>query len=227
MEMNNMANNAKRTLVDKVNNSPEQLRQRGRSTKHTSNGKKTRKSFFFKLSLVGRVMFVIYMLILAMLVFSIATALLNRGTPVMGSRQRTPVEISGGDIRKVNEALQKEIPADSIRFDVTAYRAVVTADLKNDVTKNQAKEINEKIYKIIDGILPISKYFSSKDKLNYDLAIYSSDIIPTDTKTSSQYIMLTYKNSKMAKSQTYNLMSKRDKKSYDEVVESMEKAKSN
>lgn len=217
-----MANSAKKSLVAKVNNRPDQLRQK--NNKNRSSNK--HKSFFFKLSLVGRVMFIIYAFIAGMLLFSIITALLNHGTPVMGSRQKPLVTIKGDEIRKVNDALKDDIPADSINFDVIAYRGVVTADLKDNVTKAEAKEINQKIYKIVDEILPIDKYFSSKTKLNYDLAIYSSDVIPTDTKTKSQYIMLTYKNSKMAKPKTYNLMSKRDKKSYDEVVESIKKTKS-
>ncbi|MDF9867314.1 hypothetical protein OKW22_000884 [Bacilli bacterium PM5-3] len=212
------------------NNASSNVKKKVETNKKENKGKKKRQgkfynSFFFKLSFIGRMMLVI--MIVGVLILSVlgVNALMHKGKVVLGSRQEPVLVISNDDVSKVKSAVESAVSgADKISVDYAAYRLVIVADLNDSSTVNDGKDANKKIYNAVNSVLPISKYFDSKDKLNNDLYIYSSDTVPTNYETNSKYIYQTYKNSKMPKPYSYNLLKPRDKKSAKEVLETMEKA---
>ncbi|MDH6602940.1 hypothetical protein OKW23_000060 [Bacilli bacterium PM5-9] len=225
---------ASRPEVKKVetpkNNASSNVKKKVETNKKENKSKKKRQgkfynSFFFKLSFIGRMMLVI--MIVGVLILSVlgVNALMHKGKVVLGSRQEPVLVISNDDVSKVKSAVESAVSgADKISVDYAAYRLVIVADLNDSSTVNDGKDANKKIYNAVNSVLPISKYFDSKDKLNNDLYIYSSDTVPTNYETNSKYIYQTYKNSKMPKPYSYNLLKPRDKKSAKEVLETMEKA---
>lgn len=186
---------------------------------------KNKNFFFFKLSKIGQIMLVIYVVGILVFGFFLARAVLNKGNVVLGNRVEPTKVITTDQVDQVKQALEKDIKADSIDVSLNAYRLVVVMDLKNDVKSSKAEDTNDKAYKIVNKILPIDQYFNGSKELNNDLFIYSADVVPKDYNTNSKYIIETYKNSRMSKPSTYNLLKYRDKSSYKEVLKSLEKTK--
>jgi hypothetical protein len=234
---------AKSSLKDKVNNDNNETKHnvvvapaKKKASKNTNNTTKKdkqpkkkgkfRNSFFFRLSIIGRVMFVIYAIFFVILAGLLIQTFSQKGKPIIAERQQPVKVVSNEQVNKVKEALQKDLGAvDSIDVNYTAFRFVVVVDMKNDATLDQAKTLNDKALKIINGIIPTNEYFYSKDKLNNDLYIYSSDVVPSNYETNSKFIYQTFQNSKMSKPTSYNLLEPRDVKSAQEVIDTMEKAK--
>lgn len=177
-------------------------------------------SFFFQLSLLGRISLVVWMVLIVSFVILLVPAIAGKGEINYGSRQEPVKVIANEQVNEVKTALEKDIKGD-INVDYAGYRFVVVIDLGKGSNLNQAKKINSQAYGIINKILPIKDYFSSTSELNNDLFIYSTDLVPKDYNQESTFIYETYKNSKMAKPQSYDLMSARDKKSYNEVKKTM------
>ena len=229
----NQTTNTEKVVVPKEEVKKEVKKEEKKEVKKVEKPKKVKKertgrfanSFFFKLSVIGRLTLVIIVVGIIFLGVLTAMSVMRKGEPVLGSRAEPVIVISAEDVKKVDEAIRAAVPeAEAITVDYNAYRLVVVADLADSTTAEDGKVINGKIYKTINGILPIDKYFSSKDVLNNDLYIYSTDIVPKDYETNSKYIYQTYKNSRMSKALSYNLLTPRDKKSAQEVLETMEKA---
>ncbi|WP_423364586.1 hypothetical protein [Mycoplasma sp. P36-A1] len=189
-----------------------------------NNGNK-KDFFFFKLSKIGQIMLVIYAVGILVFGFLFARAFMNKGQVILGNREEVTKVISNDQVSKIKEKLTADIPADNISVSLNAYRLVVVLDLKDSTSVKKATAANEKAYKIVDGITPIKDYFSGSKELNNDLFIYAADVVPTDYDSNSKYIIETYKNSRMSKPATYNLLKYRDKDSYKEVLKSLEKAK--
>ena len=230
--------NAKESLINKVNNSensnknnnayPENSSRHAdtiKMDKYQAKGKINKAKqggfFFFKLSRIGQIMLCIFLVAFIGFGFLFANHLINRGVPTMGERPEVAKVITNEQISEVKSALEEKISSDAINVDYIAYRFVVTMDLKDGTNSKDGRKANVAAYKIINSILPIDEYFSSADKLNNDLYIYSADIIPTNYDQKSKYIYETYKNSKMKSPQSYDLLKARDKKSYNEVIETM------
>lgn len=183
--------------------------------------KKERKhfKFFYKLSLIGKVMFTIYVVGIAFFAFIVLNYAMHKGKPILGERQQPVTIISDDSVKQIEDKIKEDVKLDSLSVELKAYRLVVVMDLPNETTAKQAKEINGKVLTIVDGILPVKEYFSSDDKLNNDLAIYSADKISSDNEEKASYIYLTYKNSKMRKALSYDLTQPRDKESFEKVEE--------
>lgn len=245
----NMA--AKKTLVDKVNNNPNESRQSLASKVNVSKNnerveevikpsnnddmdnndnskkkkskklKKNSDSFFFKLSKIGQVMLVIYLIFFIIGVFLLGRYFLSKGEPIIGSRNEPVRIISNDQVNEVKDKLQSNITADDISVNYTAFRFIVIVDLKDGKTIKDAKKVNQQVLKVVDGIIPIAEYFSSQDKLNNDLFIYSTDVVPTNYDVTSKFILQTHKNSRMAKPKTHDILTARDEKSSQEVIDTM------
>ncbi|MDR1781785.1 MAG: hypothetical protein LBR40_02175 [Bacilli bacterium] len=194
-----------------------------KAKKPVNTNSKFRKSFFFKLSKVGRVMLVIYLIGVLFLGFQLIKAAMNKGKIIYGSRPVPTYVVSAEQVSQVKDSLTKNITGvDNIMVDYRAYRFVVVVDMKDSATVDQAKKINSKAYELINKIIPIKEYFTnSKDGLTNDLYIYSTDKVPTDYKTTSKFIYETYKNSAMSKSASYNLTTPRDADSAKEVIKTL------
>ena len=179
--------------------------------------------FFFKLSKVGRIMFVIYVVVIIVFGGLFINALTHKGQVVYGSRQLPTATINDDQVNEVQAALKKALPnTDAIDVSYTGFRFVVVIDMPDSSNVSAGRTANYTAYSTINKILPIKEYFSSNNELNNDLFIYSSDVVPKNYDTNSKYIYQTYKNSKMSKSLSYNLLTPRDKKSAQEVLKTME-----
>lgn len=194
--------------------------------KKPSKKRKTGKlNFFSKLSIIGKIMFTIFIVLIVCFIILFANAFLKKGHVVYGSREEPVKMISTEQVNQVKKTVSEKVKADSISVTYDAYRLVVIMDLADSTTETDGYKANVQAYRAVNTVLPIKDYFSSTDKLNNDLFIYSTDVVPSNLDTNSKYIYETYKNSKMPKAASYNLLKYRDKRSYDEVVDSMKKAK--
>lgn len=232
---------SKNSLIDKVNSTarpePQKLgnesKQKQSQKKPTNNKKqnkkpnipKSGKSFFFRLSKVGQVMFCIYVVCILVFGFLFARSLIGKGSPQMGSRNEPIKMITKDDVNKVKAAVEKGTNAEKVDVNLSGYRLVVVMDLPDSSTAKQGKAENYKAYRLVNNVLPINEYFSSNTELNNDLFIYSSDVVPSDFDTNSKYIYQTYKNSKMKSPKSYDLLKARDEKSKKEVLETIKKSK--
>lgn len=186
--------------------------------------KKGFKNFFMKLSIIGRIALVIYAILIIFFGYLIIDAVSNSGKVIYGSRQEPVKIISDDQVNQVKSALEKDLKAKSIDVSYIAYRFVVVIDLGENAKLATAKKINSEAYKVVNKVLPINEYFNSKDQLNNDIFIYSTNLVPTNYDQKSNFILQTYKNSKMSKPLTYDLMQYRNKNSSKEVIESIQKA---
>ncbi|MDL2211548.1 hypothetical protein LJB88_01600 [Erysipelotrichaceae bacterium OttesenSCG-928-M19] len=233
-DLNQIKGEAKKLSKDDTTINSKNIKKDNKDDKKKKNKKplsnrqsKFRNSFFFKLSKIGRIQLVIYCVGILIFAILFGRAMMNKGHVVLGSRQEAKVVIKNDEIEKVKTALDAALPsAESVDVQYVAYRLVVVIDMPDSSDAAAGKKANYAAYREINKILPIKTYFSSEDTLNNDLFIYSSDVIPKDYETNSKYIFQTYKNSKMAKPSSYNLLTPRDKKSAQEVLETMDKANS-
>lgn len=200
------------------------------SNKNTSNKKKKPdkgkgfRNFFSRLSIIGRIALVIYAILIVFFGYLIIEAIANNGKVIYGERQEPVKVISDKQVNEVKSALEKDIKAKDISVSYIGYRFVVVIDLGEKAKLASAEKINTQAWKIVNGVLPINEYFNSKDQLNNDLFVYSTNLVPDNYDQKSNFILQTYKNSKMAKPVTYDLMQYRDKNSSKEVIESIKKA---
>ncbi|MDR3214732.1 MAG: hypothetical protein LBT75_00430 [Bacilli bacterium] len=215
--------NYKKTSASINKETKQQPNKSKKNINHQKSNSKYRNWFFFKLSKIGRVMLVIY--VVGIIIFSVllTSALINKGHIIYGSRPEPSVIINEDKLNQIKKELSDNFKdTDSINVDYRGYRLVVVIDLKNNASLDNAKKVNENAYRIIDKITPIKEYFSNKDNiLNNDLYIYSTDVVPSDYKTNSKFIYETYKNSKMANALSYNLTTPRDEASAKEVIKTM------
>lgn len=218
------SNSVKKSLMDKVNNEKVAKKTVNNSTnkpKRSLKGSKNKaKSLFQSLSLLGRISLVIWMVLIISFVILIIPTITGKGQIDYGSRQQPVKVISNSQVNEVKSALEKDIQG-NVSVNYAGYRFVVVIDLGEGAKASQGKKVNAKAYNIVDSILPVKDYFSSTDQLNNDLFIYSTDLVPTDYNQTSSFIYETYKNSKMAKAESYDLTKYRDKESYNEVRETM------
>ena len=167
-------------------------------------------------------MLVLYLIFFVIGAFLLGRYFLTKGEPIIGSRNEPVRVISNNQVKEVQSALESKVSADSISVNYVAFRFIVIVDLKDGKTVKDAAKVNENVLNIVDGIIPIDQYFSSNDKLNNDLFIYSTDVVPTNYDISSTFILQTHKNSRMAKPKTHDLLTARDKKSSKEVLDTLE-----
>lgn len=213
--------NLQAKVNDKSNEKPV-VKKTTSSNDSKPNKKKEKKEhkyfkFFYKLSIIGRIMLVIYAIILVVFIFLVGNYALKKGSPIMGERQAPTAIISSDTTNKIKDRITKEIAPESVSVELRAYRLVIVMDLADDANIKAAKKANEQAMNILNDIVPIDQFFSSEDKLNNDFAIYSADKVSTDDDKVAKYIYLTYKNSKMAKAESYDLTQPRDEESFKQV----------
>ncbi|MEG0685782.1 MAG: hypothetical protein RR425_00710 [Erysipelotrichales bacterium] len=227
----NKKEDVKESLSDKVSSNESTIDNKNKENKQIKKAKdkmdKSKKSgfFFWKLSKVGQ--FTLIVLIIVILVFGgmFINSLIKKGEPQMGSRQLPAKEISTEQVDKIKSSIESEVKGlDSLDVRYNAFRLVIIMDLKDSASKSEAKDANKEAYKIVNKVTPINTYFYNKDKLNNDLYIYSTDVVPTNYDTDSKYIYETYRNSNMTSAETHNLLTERDAKSKKQVEETMKKA---
>ena len=215
----------KKDTTENKDNKKDTIAKKDNNKEKDKKSKPTKKvtSFFQNLSLLGKISLVVWMVIVIGFVVLIIPTITGKGQIDYGSRQQPVKVIEEEQVESVKTALDKDIKG-NISVNYAGYRFVVVIDLGKDAKIAQAEKANEKAYKIIDGILPIKDYFSSTDQLNNDLFIYSTDVVPNDYNQKSSFIYETYKNSKMSKPESHDLMTYRDKDSRNEVKETMKDA---
>ena len=220
---NDSINNKSNSEVNSMNSS----KSKPKKNRKPKSNSKFANSFFFKLSKVGRVMLVVYAVVALFIGYLGITHIMNRGEVIIGSRELPIRVISDEQVNRVQNALNELVPeAQSISVDYIAFRLIIIAELADDATVEQARNINTRIYEKIDELLPIAEYFHATEEttLNNDLFIYSTDNVPTNFETTSRFIIQTYRNSRMSAANTHDLLTPRDRQSADEVLETMRQA---
>lgn len=192
------------------------------------NIKKSDNFFFFKLSIIGRFMLIMYLLGAVLLGALVIQAYSLRGEPILENRQEPENLITDEQLQTLNNRLEEDLKdkVESINAELKAFRLIVIADLKDDLKVADAKAINKEISKLIDEIMPFADHFttdSDDQPLNYDFVIYTTDVIPKDSETASTYIYTTYKNSRMTKTKSYDYMKARDEDSYKQAMDLLDK----
>ncbi|MGL4383538.1 MAG: hypothetical protein ACRCTA_07460 [Bacilli bacterium] len=195
------------------------------NNKGNNHRKPKKKFFFFRLSILARVMFVIYIIGFGIVGYLLVDFLGNKGTPILEGRTPPIKVLTNKQVKDIEDQINGIITNDSLSVEYIAYRLVIVIDLADDISESDAMFLNGEIYKVVNNVAPIGEYFSGNDQnLGNDVIIYSTDLVPKNADQNSRFVLETYKNSQMGEPQSYNLLTMRDEASYNKVMETYQKA---
>jgi len=145
--------------------------------------------------IVGLIIIAVPCLVFGYILISSA---LQTSKPVIGSRFDNDLEpsITKSQISEVETQIKALSNVDDCEVVLTTAQFRVNVDASDAITTEEAAALSEKVYQIIDGILPIDTYFTLTDqKKMYDLAINVYNYINKDDDLMIYYLVT--KNSNM------------------------------
>lgn len=122
--------------------------------------------------LIGLLIVSLPFIILVVILLSAAS---NTGKPLLGQRFLNDLDpaITKSNISDVEKVIKAEKDVDKVTIELVTATMRVYVNIKDTATEEEAKAMASTVYKNLDSILSIDKYFTSQDgKKMYDLEIH-------------------------------------------------------
>jgi len=195
-----------------------------RSSSAQRKKKTTEKTRFMSRPMIilifGLIILLIPVVIFGLIMFQAQS---GNSTPEIGERFRNDLDpaITDNDMESLQKAIAAIEGVEACDVNMTTAQLRINVDTKDDLTKDQIKELCTTIYNKVNELLPIETYFTSKDSMRmYDLSINCYNMLE-DSESYIYYILT--KNAMMEKPAT-QLVSEPINK---ELAESLREANKN